>query len=296
MKKLLLIISVFLSLTSINGYSQNVLMGQTNFIGFSRASDGAAIPMISVVPQSNGLSNLQIGSGSGQFYASYTDIFAGGSRKLRILSNGNLGIGTATPAGILDIQSTSGLIVSGANLDPASGYSLTPLANSSKLLLGWNYTAGGGETDFITNRGAGVEGGFNFYDYSNSYSTNLLMTIKGNGKVGINCSNPTSTLTVNGKITASEIEVKNAPCSDFVFEEGYKLITLNELQQFVKTEKHLPEVPSAKEFSEKGSYNIGEMDDLLLRKVEELTLYIIEQNKSIEALKSEMAQVKNNKE
>jgi hypothetical protein len=63
---------------------------------------------------------------------------------------------------------------------------------------------------------------------------------------------------------------------------------LSELEEFVTNNKHLPEVPSAQEFSEKGVYSISDMDDILLRKVEELTLYIIKQQKEIEELKSKL--------
>lgn len=112
------------------------------------------------------------------------------------------------------------------------------------------------------------------------------------GNVGINCSNPAYALCVSGKIQATEIEVKTAPCSDFVFEKGYKLMSLSELENFVNTNKHLPEVPSAKEFAENG-YSVGQMDDLLLRKVEELTLYVIELKKEIAAMKQEQAATAN---
>ncbi len=74
------------------------------------------------------------------------------------------------------------------------------------------------------------------------------------------------------------------PCSDYVFEPDYQLRSLEEVEGYVKENKHLPEVPSAAEFEENG-YSIGEMDDVLLRKIEELTLYMIEQQKEIEKLK-----------
>jgi hypothetical protein len=112
------------------------------------------------------------------------------------------------------------------------------------------------------------------------------------GKVGIGTTNPTTALTVNGKILAEEFEIiTDVPASDYVFESNYKLRTLQEIETFVAQHKHLPEVPSAQEFKENG-YKVGQMDDLLLRKVEELTLYAIELNKQVEALKAELAKVK----
>jgi hypothetical protein len=129
-------------------------------------------------------------------------------------------------------------------------------------------------------------------------SGNLKITGSGNhyiasGNVGIGTTNPSAKLTVKGDILASKVEIKNdseIPASDYVFDQGYNLRSLQEVEQFVKTNRHLPEVPSAEEFKENG-YSVGEMDDILLRKVEELTLYIIEQQKTIEQLKSKVGQL-----
>ncbi len=92
-------------------------------------------------------------------------------------------------------------------------------------------------------------------------------------------------LLVNGSILCEKVKViGDVPNSDHVFEDDYNLRTLEEVEKFVTKNKHLPEIPSAKEFKENG-YSIGEMDDVLLRKVEELTLYIIELKKEINELK-----------
>lgn len=106
-------------------------------------------------------------------------------------------------------------------------------------------------------------------------------------------------LTVNGKIFAEEIEVVSSIASDFVFEPEYELMPLTELEIYLKKNKHLPGIPSALEFKKQGQ-NLGEMQDLLLRKIEELTLYIIEQDKAmcyykktIEELKGEIEKLKN---
>jgi hypothetical protein len=101
-----------------------------------------------------------------------------------------------------------------------------------------------------------------------------------------------SSLYVHGKIWAKEIEVvENVVRADYVFEEDYKLRTLEEVEQFIKTNKHLPNVPSAAEFKENG-YKVGDMDNMLLEKVEELTLYIIAQEKRIQKLEEENNKLK----
>jgi hypothetical protein len=92
-------------------------------------------------------------------------------------------------------------------------------------------------------------------------------------------------LDVYGKIRANEIVV-NTGGADFVFEEDYNLRTLLEVESFIKENKHLPDIPTAKEVEENG-VSLGEMQSLLLQKIEELTLYVIEQNKSIKQLQEE---------
>lgn len=95
-------------------------------------------------------------------------------------------------------------------------------------------------------------------------------------------------LAVDGGILCEEVKViANVPSSDYVFEKDYNLRPLAEVEAYVAENKHLPEVPRAKEFKEKG-YKVGDMDDLLLRKIEELTLYIIEQQKQIDELQQQL--------
>ena len=108
-------------------------------------------------------------------------------------------------------------------------------------------------------------------------------------KLAVNGANTSNTykLAVNSGILCEELKVMaDVPSSDFVFEANYNLKPLSEVEAFVTENKHLPDVPSAKEFKENG-YKVGEMDNLLLQKIEELTLYIIDLQKQIEELKQE---------
>lgn len=94
-------------------------------------------------------------------------------------------------------------------------------------------------------------------------------------------------LMVNGGILCEKVKViLDVPNSDHVFEKKYPLMPLNEVKNYIELNKHLPEIPSAQEFKDNG-YSIGEMDDLLLRKVEELTLYVIQLKEELEQLKAE---------
>jgi hypothetical protein len=117
--------------------------------------------------------------------------------------------------------------------------------------------------------------------------------------VGIGTLNPDSKLTVKGKIHAEEVKVDLNVPADYVFQKyfdgyseinpKYNMLTLVEIESFIKVNKHLPEIPSAKEIQQEGLY-LGEMTNLLLQKIEELTLYTIDQEKRIAVMESKLSQ------
>ncbi|WP_443938780.1 hypothetical protein [Pedobacter sp. MW01-1-1] len=112
------------------------------------------------------------------------------------------------------------------------------------------------------------------------------------GNVGIGTTNPSEKLSVNGKIKAKELKIEPLGWSDYVFDEGYKITSLIDLEKFIKLNKHLPEVPSAKEVESNG-IEVGEMNKLLLKKIEELTLYMIEMKKENIELKNRLTKIEN---
>lgn len=98
-------------------------------------------------------------------------------------------------------------------------------------------------------------------------------------------------LSVNGKVACNALRVAGGGWADYVFEEGYNLRGIEDVEAFIAENKHLPDVPSADEVANEG-IDVAEMQTIMMQKIEELTLYIIEQQKKISALECEMAKLK----
>jgi len=98
-------------------------------------------------------------------------------------------------------------------------------------------------------------------------------------------------LNVNGKINAEEIEIIDVYPADFVFDTDYNLKSIDQLEEYIKKNKKLPDIPSGKEMQKNGM-NIAKMNGLLLQKIEELTLYMIELKKENEKLKEQNEKIK----
>jgi|688.fasta_scaffold147717_1 hypothetical protein len=183
-------------------------------------------------------------------------------------ANGNVGIGTSVPNDILEIKQGVGW---------AQRITYTP--DGSYLRLSSNQIAS------FTSSGGG-----NSLYFNNSNSGNILIAT-GGGNVGIGTINPTERLSVNGNIRAKKLIVTQSGWPDYVFSTTYKLRTINELANYLVTNKHLPDMPSAKDVEEKG-LDIGKMQSALLKKIEELTLYIIKQDKKVEKMQNQINQLK----
>ena len=96
-------------------------------------------------------------------------------------------------------------------------------------------------------------------------------------------------LAVGGKILAEEVRVKLiSEWADYALDPGYRLRSLGEVEEFIRANRHLPDIPSATEV-EKDGISLGAMQSKLLLKIEELTLHLIEQNKTIDKLHHTLA-------
>lgn len=146
----------------------------------------------------------------------------------------------------------------------------------------------------VTGYGLYSKGGLNShyaFHFFNQAGTSILYG-NGDGNVGIGTAIPDAKLAVKGTIHAQEVKVDlSVPGPDYVFEKGYKLPTLEEVKAFIDKNKHLPEIPSAKEMENNG-VNVSEMNVLLLKKVEELTLYNIQMNDALKKMQAEIDQMK----
>ncbi len=190
----------------------------------------------------------------------------------------NLGIGTTSPSAKLHIDGTGGF---------SSGYSISN--SHDKVNTYFNYNTNDSRY-VITYEGTGAA------EIELQADGDVILAQAGN--VGIGTTTPTNKLEVNGTIRSQEVVVEATGWPDFVFYPDYNLPSLEEVEEYITEHKHLPEVPSEAEVLEHG-IKLGEMDATLLQKIEELTLYVIEQNKInkqqqelIEELQAELKSLK----
>ncbi len=177
------------------------------------------------------------------------------------MKNGNFGIGKTAPAYPLDVNGT---------------------VNATQFLISGSpmyWSVVGNNLVYVLNNTNNSSVGIGVANASSFNCSNTAI-----------CPNGKYKLAVNGAIRAKAVMVEPT-WSDFVFEKDYRLPTLEEVESFIKDNKHLPEIPSAKEV-EKGGIEVGQMNALLLQKIEELTLYMIEMKKENQMLKKDIELLK----
>ena len=234
-------------------------------------------------------------------YATTEDTYIrGGKTGSHVIINdqsglGNVGIGLIglVPGNKLDVASGSArsgshptnrpLYVTGDLNDESNGIEFRHNNGTQGIGFGFNtiYATGSDASQNLTIAAKGASG---------------VMTIKTNGQerfringggnvmIGTNTPATGHLLSVAGKIAAQEILVDlQADWPDYVFEETYPLKSFDELKNFIEENNHLPGVPSAKEVDQNGVY-LGEINKILLEKIEELTLYLLQQEERIQQL------------
>lgn len=233
-------------------------------------------------------------------------------------ATGNVGIGKTNPQFNLDVNGNTNINgqswFSYGNIS-MSGYSWTNAAlttnsieivnnnstvSNSSPTLGFHRYGSGGPQFRLAADGSNIlylessgensarspiayGGGPNLYFKKFQIDADLITT----GNVGIGINTPAEKLSVNGNIRAKEVKVETADWPDYVFEKDYKMPSLRDLELYISVNKHLPDLPAAKEIEATG-IELGEMNRKLLQKIEELTLYVIEQGKEISELKKQI--------
>ncbi len=199
----------------------------------------------------------------------------GANSAMMIKNNGNVGIGTANPSQKFQVDKGN-ILVRGINNFASSG-------NEAIIYFG-------DVNHYIKSvNGSGLKIGIGAAD--------AIFIQQGTRNVGIGTSNLGSSLklTVEGKVGAREFiavstDLINWP--DYVFQKNYELMPLSDLENYISNNQHLPDVPSASEVEING-IALGEMNSKLLQKIEQLTLYIIDQNKKIENLQKKVDVLEN---
>lgn len=246
--------------------------------------------------------------------AGHHSFFVGAVEALRVNSN-SVGIGTNAPSSRLTVGGTTAttdevitvksLRLAGLELHGDTGNASGEPGGAYVLMS----QDGGGVYGIVgMNQSAGTDPRGTGFDYTGTLDNSLLigtktssgsvqlgtygavrLTVTPAGNVGIGTTSPTQKLAVNGIIRAKEVIVESG-WSDYVFDPGYQLASLADVEEHIAEHRHLPGIPSAAAVAEHG-VTLGEMQALLLAKVEELTLHLIRQEKVITAQQERLSRL-----
>jgi hypothetical protein len=171
-------------------------------------------------------------------------------------------------------------------------------ANGVQAGMGIDMSGTGRELSVFHSTSNGIDGDISFgkrLEGAGTYTE--AMRVTGTGKVGIGTVNTNDAdykLFVETGIRTRKVKVDQANWPDYVFHTTFRLRPLSEVEQYINQHHHLPEVPSAEEVEKEG-LNVGDNQAMLLKKIEELTLYVIEQNKKIQTLELKVERLEKNK-
>lgn len=213
------------------------------------------------------------------------------NERMRIGADGRIGIGTSSPSELLEVAGNiKGNILSSGSRTYLVGkdgagfhwFASNPtISEPNNIMMGIKRDIA---TDFVTDL---------FLAPGGTFAVSIANT--GKVKVGDVSTNPTGyNLFVQGGIMTEKVKVALASSgdwADYVFEDDYNRLSLEDVEKFIKKNKHLPHVPSTSEVLKNG-LDLAKTDAKLLEKIEELTLYIIEINNRVKSLELENESLK----
>ena len=197
---------------------------------------------------------------------------------MQILQNGNVGISKSNPIEKLEVAGNVFISDPGTLTGVQVKSKVAAINSQTYAQLGWGESTMGVAGDLVIAPRTDIGCGIRFFT-NNGSAIAERFKIVGNGNASL-----------QGKFESKEIKVTTTPTADFVFEKDYNLPKLEEVEKHIKEKKHLPEIASAK-VMEKEGVNVGEFQIKLLQKIEELTLYLIEQNKQLQVQKDKIEQL-----
>ncbi len=220
-----------------------------------------------------GIATAGSGAGDARIYTTggtNRTILGSNATDILAITPTGVGVGTITPSGKLHIEHD------GTDLNPHIRIHATGLY--SRINWSTNTNANTWVAQSYLESATAAD---NYWRLE--YGGSPRLHVAGNGNIGIGTSTPDNKLDVLGVIRANEVIVETG-WADYVFQDDYKLKPLSEVEAFIKENKHLPSVPSAAKIQDKGAH-VAELMTKMMEKIEELTLYSIEQKKEIDELK-----------
>ena len=262
------------------GYGSQSTYNNAVSIGYKNVSSGVSSVAIGMYAKVQSNHGLVIGKG-------YSET----SPLLNTMSGIMFGFGSSRPTMFITSsngETKTGRIAIGNTTTPQAKLHVLADSNENADLL-------------LQSSGSGKTAAIMFQDSNNKISVNSSgnMTMNANsfsltgGNVGIGCAaNGGYALSVDGGLLSTKVSIKEIEeWPDYVFSEEHELMSLDELEQYIENNSHLPSVPSKAEVLENG-IDVAEMNAVLLEKIEELTLYVIELKKQIEQQQNEINELK----
>lgn len=277
--------------------SNNTFIGKSSGYGFQTGDNNVFIGHQTGLQSNGALNNTAVGNGSGFYLTGSDNTFLGFRSGFNTTSgNSNTFLGYASGRGntigsdniYIGLRAAYNNTQGSRNVLLGRNAAYKNTSGSNSVMLGYQagyFNQGSGNVFIGFEAGLNETGGSKLYIENSRNDIPLIYGDFGANVVGINTKQIPSgyTFSVKGKAIAEEVKVQlQSAWPDFVFETDYDLMPLKEIETYIKANKHLPEVPNQREVTKADGIELGTMNALLLKKVEELTLYAIEQNKQLE--------------